>query len=60
MDNHVPLLGVIQRRQNSIKVILNWWSKGNITSAINGLNMQNDLSVIMDVINNTFASDYES
>jgi hypothetical protein len=38
----------------SIKVILNWWNKGNITSAINALNMMNDQSVVMDVLNNTF------
>ena len=40
---------------SSIKVILNWWNKGNITSAINALNMMNDMSVVMDVLNNTFA-----
>ncbi len=49
------MLGVIQRRMSSIKVILNWWNKGNVTSAINALNMMNDNSVIMDVLNNTFA-----
>ena len=40
---------------SSIKVILNWWNKGNVTSALNALNMMNDMSVIMDVINYTFA-----
>jgi len=40
---------------SSIKVILNWWNKGNVTSAINALNMMNDMSVVMDVLNNTFA-----
>ena len=48
-------MGVVQRRMSSIKVILNWWNKGNITSAINALNMMNDMSVVMDVLNNTFA-----
>jgi con80 domain of Katanin len=55
MDQHTTLVGVINRRMNSIKVILNWWNKGNITSAVNALSMMNDTSVIMDVLNNTFA-----
>ncbi len=40
---------------SSINVILNWWNKGNFTSAINALNMMQDSSVIMDMLNNTFA-----
>lgn len=40
---------------SSIKVILKWWNQGNITSAINALNMMNDVSVVMDILNNTFA-----
>lgn len=40
---------------NNINVIQNWWNKGNITSAINALNMMNDTSIVMDVLNNTFA-----
>ena len=55
MEQHRCLVGVMQRRVGSINVILNWWNKGNITSAINALNMMNDMSVVMDVINNTFA-----
>lgn len=55
MEQHTTLVGVISRRMGSIKVILNWWTKGNITSSINALNMMNDPSVIMDVLNNTFA-----
>ena len=55
MEQHTTLVGVVQRRMSSIKVILNWWNKGNITSAINALNMMNDMSVVMDVLNNTFA-----
>lgn len=55
MEQHATLVGVISRRMSSIKVILNWWNKGNVTSAINALNMMNDNSVIMDVLNNTFA-----
>ncbi len=55
MEQHTILLGVISRRMQSIKVILNWWNKGNITSAINALNMMSDSSIIMDVLNNTFA-----
>ena len=39
----------------SIKVILNWWNKGNVTSALNALSMMNDTSIVMDVLNNTFA-----
>ncbi len=55
MEQHTTLVGVVSRRMSSIKVILNWWNKGNFTSALNALNMMNDMSVIMDVINHTFA-----
>ena len=34
---------------------MNWWNKGNITSAINALQMQGYLSVANDVLNSTFA-----
>ena len=50
------MVGVIGRRISSIKVILSWWSKGNITSAINALGMMNDISIVTDVINATFAN----
>jgi katanin p80 WD40 repeat-containing subunit B1 len=36
-------------------MILNWWNKGSITSALNALSMMNDTSIVMDVLNNTFA-----
>ena len=55
MESHPTIMGVTSRRLSSIKVILNWWTKGNISSAINALSMMQDLSVIMDVINHTFA-----
>lgn len=40
---------------NSIRVILNYWKKGDFNSVINSLGMMNDTSVIMDVLNHTFA-----
>ena len=55
MEQHSTLVGVVQRRISSIKMILNWWNKGNITSALNALSMMNDTSIVMDVLNNTFA-----
>lgn len=51
------MVGVIQRRSGQIRVILKYWQQGNIASAINALNMMNDLSVVMDVLNSTFAQD---
>eukprot|EP00347_Sterkiella_histriomuscorum_P009360 403341515 len=55
MGNHATLVSVMQRRTNQVNIIQNWWTKGNITSAINALNMMNDTSTVMDVVNNTFA-----
>ena len=49
------VVNVINRRVSSIKVIINWWNKGQVNSAINALNMQNDLGLTMDVINFTLA-----
>lgn len=55
LEQHTTLVGVMQRRLSSIKMILNWWNKGSITSALNALSMMNDTSIVMDVLNNTFA-----
>lgn len=55
MEQHTTLVGVVQKRVNCIKTILNWWDKGNITSALNALSMMNDAGIVMDVLNNTFA-----
>ena len=49
------MIGVISRRTDSVKVIINWWNKGQVSSAINALNMQNDLSVSMDILSFTLA-----
>ena len=46
---------MVSRRADQVKVVINWWNKGDLTSAINALSMQNDLSVSMDVLNVTFA-----
>lgn len=55
MEQHNVVMGVVNRRLSSIKVILKWWSSGNINSAINALSMMGDTSVVMDVLNYTFA-----
>ena len=55
MEQHPTVIGVVNRRMNSIRVILNYWKKGDFNSVINSLGMMNDTSVIMDVLNHTFA-----
>lgn len=55
MEQHETLIGVMQRRISNIKVVQNWWNKNSITSALNALSMMNDTSIVMDVLNNTFA-----
>ena len=37
MEQHLTVVSVMQRRIDQVKVIMNWWNKGNITSAINAL-----------------------
>lgn len=37
---------------------MKWWNKNDIPSAINALNLMQDMSVTMDVLNNTFAEGY--
>ena len=54
-QHHTTLVQVVSRRADQVKVVINWWNKGDVTSAINALSMQNDLSVSMDVLNVTFA-----
>ena len=38
-QHHTTLIGVISRRTDSVKVIINWWNKAQVGSAINALNM---------------------
>ena len=38
-QHHTTLIGVISRRADQVKVIINWWNKGDVTSAINALSM---------------------
>lgn len=38
-----------------MKAIVSWWNKGQVGTAINSLNMQNDLSLSMDVLSFTLA-----
>ena len=44
-QHHTTLVQVVSRRADQVKVVINWWNKGDVTSAINALSMQNDLSV---------------
>jgi hypothetical protein len=58
MEQHNTLISVISRRMGNINVILNYWKKNDITTAINALTMQQnqcDISVVMDFLNNSFA-----
>jgi hypothetical protein len=45
----------MQKRLSNIKVVQNYWVKGSITSALNALSMMNDPSMVMDLLNSTFA-----
>lgn len=58
MQQHTTVVGVVQRRIQQIGVIMKWWNKNDIPSAINALNLMQDMSVTMDVLNNTFAEGY--
>ena len=56
MAQHPGMVSILQRRLDQVKVIMHWWNKGSVTSAINALSMQpNDLAVANDVLNATFA-----
>jgi len=55
---HIKFVSVIQRRYQSIDGVMFWWNKGDVASAINSLNLQNDLGLTMDVINYTIAQGY--
>lgn len=43
----------------SINVIQSYWRKQSITSALNALAMINDASIVMDVLNHTFAENFK-
>ena len=55
-EKHDQMMGVYQNRINSVNTIKHWWNKqNNANSAINSLNLQNDIGITMDVINATLA-----
>ena len=55
MEKHETLLGVMQKRLGNVQYIQRLWDQGNITSSLNCLSMMHDPSIVMDVLNNTFA-----
>lgn len=56
MEQHQDLLQTIQQRKNSVEIAIKYWKNSNFQSVINTFKMMNkDPSVIMDVINHTFA-----
>ena len=55
-EKHDQMMGVYSNRINSVNTIKHWWNKqSNASSAINSLNLQNDIGITMDVINATLA-----
>lgn len=48
-------MAIVNKRQDHITVILNYWNKGDVTSALSAISMMSDLSVVMDVFSATFA-----
>ena len=38
-QHHTTLVQVVSRRADQVKVVINWWNKGDVTSAINALSM---------------------
>ena len=56
LEKHSTFQSVMQKRSINIKVVLNYIvNQGNITAALNALNMINDPTVSMDVLNSTIA-----
>lgn len=49
-ENHTNFLSMVQRRSENINLILKWWEAGNMSAALNGLSMMNDISVTADVL----------
>jgi hypothetical protein len=49
-DQHQSIKSVIAKRFNSIKMVSNWWTKSDFSSAINALNLMKDSSVINDFL----------
>jgi len=46
---------VLEQRLARIKAVLNYWQTGSVTTAINALNQMDDICLVNDVLNNTFA-----
>ena len=54
-ESQIKFVKVINSRNTAIDGVMFWWNKGDIASAINSLNLQNNLGLTMDIINYTIA-----
>jgi hypothetical protein len=57
MKENKTMLSIVHKRNNNLKALLNWWSKGNVDSTINTLTSRRDTSLVMDFFNYTFAKE---
>ncbi len=55
--DHTSIMAIVAKRQSNIGLIQKYWNQGDVTSALSALNMMNDLSVVVDVFNSTFADE---
>ena len=51
-------MAIVNKRLGHAILVLNYWKRGEITSALSALNMINDPSVIMDVFSATFSDGF--
>ena len=54
ISENKTMLSILNKRQQSINAIQNWWKKGNIDSTINMLTSRRDTSLVVDFFNYGF------
>lgn len=57
-QDHTNMMAIANKRIGNVNLILNYWNRGEITTALSAISMINDLSVTMDVFNYTFSNGF--
>ena len=55
LKQHSTVVAVMTKRKQNLKGVERWWQQGNMDAAVNSLSMLKDVSVVMDLMNHTFA-----
>jgi len=57
MNDNKTMLSIMNKRTNNLQLLIRWWKKGNIDSAINAISSRRDTSLVVDFFNYAFVKE---